>query len=635
MNVRTQAQDAASWYFSQLDLYSRNEENIRHYLQGPLLALTVNALHSKTPVEFAAPGGSHEEEKKSGTGDWRDYLQPPPTSNSSSNSTSTSTSAPTSTTREGHTTSSSSRTTSIFLWNEKGQEAYDSLSRRTKARMEAFLAGCSLAVPSEAAQTGSSSSSGSSSGSLSRTATSSFSSQQAPGDDYAYLVPLQEGLSGFGLAKKVGTSSHEVLSSVTEQGKTLMRHISTTRSSTKHPQIEEEDLVIRLELYIRTMQRVKTLHDDCVIAMEAPKTIKARARYITHAFVATAGCVRSMSPVLTRLLNCLTMEMLAVETLSEELTKVIRRIVSEYEHGTSFASLAFLSTPEVNAGSLLTPLIVKYLKYLQSNWEILIKACELERMLTRALDPAMRKLFKTIEFRSIGHLLEVCHEYRGRLHSIELAPNVCAVAENINDLCNSKEALRQALRDLQREVITVNGHVLPPVTSRKGLLHLLTQTLNSRTLTAEPKSSSSKERRAKKASAASYKRYESAPSKLMAAADNDNDNEEDDETKAPTTSPTTNTNNRKQQQQDDKSKTKKPSKSSNEDSDYLFSSECDESSGMSEAHDEDFPTEQRKNLATRKTRRRNFHLSTIDVLTRRLLIAASRTGNGGDAYFVV
>jgi hypothetical protein len=32
---------------------------------------------------------------------------------------------------------------------------------------------------------------------------------------------------------------------------------------------------------------------------------------------------------------------------------------------------------------------------------------------------------------------------------------------------------------------------------------------------------------------------------------------------------------------------------------------------------------------------RNFHGSTIDALTKRLLLAGSRTGTGGDAYFVV
>jgi hypothetical protein len=43
-------------------------------------------------------------------------------------------------------------------------------------------------------------------------------------------------------------------------------------------------------------------------------------------------------------------------------------------------------------------------------------------------------------------------------------------------LVDNPEAVRQAIRDLQRERITVNGHLLPPVTSRKELIHLLQQT---------------------------------------------------------------------------------------------------------------------------------------------------------------
>lgn len=213
----------------------------------------------------------------------------------------------------------------------------------------------------------------------------------------------------------------------------------------------------------------------------------------------------------------------------------------------------------------------------------------MERMLSRALETPMRTMFKTIEFRSIGHLLEVCHEYRTKLHNIELAPNVCAVAENINDLCNSKDALRQALRDLQREVIMVNGHILPPVTSRKELLHLLTQTLNSRSLTAERPKSSKKSTR-KESKKAAYRRVQSCPSKM--------DNKEEG----------------------------KAHSSSAEDSDVLFSSSELDSSRLED---------EEPNKSTRKTSRRNFHLSAIDLLTRRLLIAASRTGNGGDAYFVV
>ena len=544
-NDRTQAQDAASWYFSHLDPFSPNHDNIRRFLRGPLLAVTIKALYCTT-LDPAGGGGAPEEEKKASES-WREYLDP-------------------------------ILAEETFGFNEKGQSAYDSLSRRTKARMEAFLAGCTLAVP----------------GNVPDDNNDKSTVFRKKGDN---MVSLQDGLSGFGISKvssrilspkakpKVPTTPPRV--SLAEQGKTLMRKIS--RPDSIHPQIPEEDLVIRLELYIRTMQRVRTLKEECVVPMEPPKFIKLRARYITRAFVVTAGCVRSMSPVLTRLLNCITMELLAVETLSEEhITKVIRRLVSEYEHGTSFASLAFLSTPEVNADSLLTPIVIKYLRYLQKDWETLVRECELERVLSRALDPTMRNMFKKIEFRSIGHLLEVCHENRSKLQNIELAPNVCAVAENINNLCSDKEALRQALRDLQREVIMVNGHILPPVTSRKELLHLLTQTLNSRTLTADRPRSAKKSKR-------KVHRAQTYPSTIPTAAETSEDD---------------------------------PALAVAKDGDFLFSSSEMDSSEVDE--DVGMKSPSRKN-----GNRHNFHLSTIDLLTRRLLIAASRTGNGGDAYFVV
>jgi hypothetical protein len=306
------------------------------------------------------------------------------------------------------------------------------------------------------------------------------------------------------------------------------------------------------------------------------------------------------------------MEMLAVECIAEEITKVIRRVAAEYEHGTSFASLAFLSTPETNADSLLTPIILKYLKYLQADWERLVRECELERMLARAVDPAMRKMFKTIEFHSIGHLLEVCHEYRAKLQNIELPPNLCAVAENINTLCNNNDAVRQALRDLRREKITVNGHILPPVTSRKELISLLTQTLNSRTLTSAPQKKSKRNARKKKPSR--------QPAKIPA------DQNESEFSSDYASSP-------EKQRRPGEVATTPTGAASISDVSGLESADYDSSSAF-----ESSPERHRKllpsNGATRK-RRSTFHLSTVDMLTRRLLIAASRTGNGGDAYFFV
>ena len=84
----------------------------------------------------------------------------------------------------------------------------------------------------------------------------------------------------------------------------------------------------------------------------------------------------------------------------------------------------------------------------------------------------MRLYLKTVEFQSIGHLLEVCQGFRYELNNIELTPsNASDGGCQQVELCNNPDAVRQAIRDLQREVITINGHVLPPVTSRKDLIN--------------------------------------------------------------------------------------------------------------------------------------------------------------------
>jgi hypothetical protein len=72
-----------------------------------------------------------------------------------------------------------------------------------------------------------------------------------------------------------------------------------------------------------------------------------------------------------------------------------------------------------------------------------------------------------------------------------------------------------------------------------------------------------------------------------------------------------------------------------EDSDFLLSSEAESSAAMADDSSLSEGVDSPVRGVSQKVRRRNFHLSTIDLLTRRLLIAGSRTGNGGDAYFVV
>jgi len=588
------AQDVARWYFSNLDSFRSNVSNVQSFLRTPLIALTVKTLQIRpldininkstgtisgetlNPIQASATPSEVEEEKKNSvsvtlSGDWREYLQDE---------------------------DSNEKEQSLL------QKEFSSLSRRTKARMEAFIAGCSLTVP----------------GPEEEPAKSDRKKESAARERPA--LSLQDGLSGFGVPRKMPIN-HRTPSIRELMGRT-MNGETADPNRVKHPQIAWEDLVVRLELYIRILQRLKNLNEECVIAMESPKFIRTRARYTTNAFVATATYVRNISPVLTRLLHCLTMEMLAVECVSEDITKVIHRIASEYEHRTSFASLAFLSTPEVNADSVLTPLIVKFLMHLQVDWERLVKECELERMLIRAVDPSMRKLFKTVEFKSIGHLLEVCHSYRSKLQSIELPPNLCATAENVGSLCNNTGAVRQALRDLRREIITVNGHVLPPVTSRNELVSMLTQTLNSSTLTASSPKTLKTKRVLKTRNAFHGSTTKSAPSRPTHQSDPELSSDGASSVEKPSNRYPLVPNLEKNDVINDISENE---------SSILSNSECDSSLAM------DSPIQNARKIklapSMRRRRKGKLHLSAIDILTRRLLIAASRTGNGGDAYFFV
>jgi hypothetical protein len=579
---RSMAQDVARWYFFTLDPYSSNESNIDSYLRTPLVALTVKTLQTR-PFDIESANKNLDVSNSSGTpsevveekknavdtgtnGDWKDYIQD----------------------EDGN-----GKEQALL------QEEFAPLSRRIKARMEAFVAGCSLAVP----------------GSEEQPPKSERRKETVVPAQKSSVLSLQDGLIGFGTPKQ--KSANQRTPSLREQmGRTMIGE-TPDPNRVKHPQIAREDIVVRLELYIRTLQRLRNLKEECVIAMESPKLIRARARYTTNAFVATATYVRNISPVLIRLLHCLTMEMLAVECVSEEITKIIHRIASEYEHRTSFASLAFLSTPEVNADSVLTPLIVKFLRHLQADWERLVNECELERVLIRAVDPTMRKIFKTAEFQSIGHLLEVCHSYRNKLQAIELPPNICATAENVGSLYNNHDAIRQAIRDLRREIITVNGQVLPPVTSRNELVSMLTQTLNSRTLTAPSPS------RKKRGTSRRKKKWEKGFRDPMTESELSSDG--------------TSSNDRQRKQYPHMPTLAKDdvvvSDISEYESSILSNSECESSLAM------ESPVEDARNKklpsSNRRRRKGKLHLSAIDTLTRRLMIAASRTGNGGDAYFFV
>jgi hypothetical protein len=246
-------------------------------------------------------------------------------------------------------------------------------------------------------------------------------------------------------------------------------------------------------------------------------------------------------------------------------------LVSEYEHKVSFASLAFLSSPDNSAGTHLVPLLTKYFEYLQSDWESLVSKCELERMLKAVLDDDLRHHFKTAVFHSVGHILDECRRERASLDNIALPPpwkegvfgmagggDTNADADSAMKQYISNPALvKQALRDLRREVITVNGQILPQAHSQMELAEHLGRILhhNQLELSLSPRITKKKNKR----------------------------------------------------------------RASHYASDFGLEPEDESMSG----------TESDASLASK------VDVGLVDALTTRLLVAASRTGAGGDAYFIV
>jgi hypothetical protein len=233
----------------------------------------------------------------------------------------------------------------------------------------------------------------------------------------------------------------------------------------------------------------------------------------------------------------------------------------------------------------------------------------------------MRKTLTTMEFQSIGHLLHVCHEYRQELQSIAVPPS--QEEEGILGLCGDVKALKQALKDLRREVITVNGHILPPAHSMKELARLLEQTLNSRTLTLHAKHKKKARRRLTKGRSV-LRRADSCPSSVAAAASSalHSDDSSSDINMS-------NSSSSGSEMDSDSNPLAIPSSTSSG-----CEGDTDGSHSITDTRHEDGNTNHEE-VRPRITRRPSFDVETIDFMTRRLLIAAARTGMGGDAYFVV
>ena len=224
----------------------------------------------------------------------------------------------------------------------------------------------------------------------------------------------------------------------------------------------------------------------------------------------------------------------------------------------------------------LSNLILSYLKYLQSTYKMHESSSELESMLTKVLPSDLRNTFHTVEFRSVGHLLQVCDSFSPIMQNIKLPP--IRDYEELMAKCTNAKDVKQALKDLRREIITVNGSVIPPAHSLKELVKLLAEAMNART-TALYNDSYGHEGITGRKVDANIVRIESDTS---------------DE-------------------------------------------ERESSVSGNEGDSEDVGRHRARFRSNSKggVRKRSFDGATVDKMTARLLIAAGRSGTGADAYFVM
>jgi len=433
------------------------------------------------------------------------------------------------------------------------------LTRRSAARMEAFLASCAAAMRGD---------------------------DDPHHDEPRTLAKLEDNKTANDDDDDGKKDSKKDVSRPSTAPTRATSSASSSKTPKIHRQIEQGELLLRLDLYCRTLRRIRSIADDsngtkqleeCIIQYEPKKTIRSRVRLIVQTFLGNVDCVRDVRKTLMSLVLKSTLEVLAVEIWCEELSATVDRLASEYEHKVSFGSLAFLSSPDNSVETHLAPLLTKYFEYLQLNWESLVSKCEIERMLRAVLDKDLRFFFKNAVFHSVGHILDVCRDERGFLDNIALPPpwkeGVFGKTSGgdgnkdmdvaINSYCSDPSLVSQALRDLRREVITVNGQILSTANNVPELAENLGQILNSSQM---------------------KKSLGDTRGSILR-----------------------------------KNKRRSTKRITNYTSDFGLESESDFFSGG----------ESDSSVASK------VDVGLVDVLARRLLIAASRTGTGGDAYFVV
>lgn len=312
---------------------------------------------------------------------------------------------------------------------------------------------------------------------------------------------------------------------------------------------------------------------NALLPTRSPAMLERRAKSLVQVFLSRVSSINDVENTLVNLLSDYTMKELDVVTLSPSLTQTIIKVSNEYHHQSSFASLLFLSPPAQSAWSVLFPLVHRYFCYIEDEKQMLTEGCRIELFLSKVLNESLRYVFKTANFTSVGHVFDLCDRWGWELENINLP--------KINEVLLSEEASRdqgdfeQALKDLRRESIRINGHVFTPPS--KGGMRTFVKSLGEALV---------------------------CPSMTQGATTGDNCSVDE-----------------------------RSIATSCSEIDLSSHSCASYYSGYSDVgYDSDCIN--RKMRSRPIARKRKFDMKTVDKLTSRLILAAGRTQPNGDAYFI-
>ncbi|GMH51737.1 hypothetical protein TrLO_g981 [Triparma laevis f. longispina] len=395
-----------------------------------------------------------------------------------------------------------------------------------------------------------------------------------------------------------------------------------------YPQITPSDLKSRLEVYFLRLYTSLTLPSSLPLSPPSLKkiqtsTTKFAVKSVVKSFLSTVSATASPTLLLHSHVVAMVREMLAVIEVSHEIETVVKYTINRIESDLDNVKTdrpnstegkekiqsqikTFLQSPKNTVTDKFlrvenmfaskwddTALVSKrmsahlknLLEYLseENNSNQLVMSSYGERMLSRGIDPYLRKEFKEGEFESESALKDAYGKFHKHFKSIRLPPSDNFMCVNLGKEREfkakaknkySEKSMMQALKDLKRERIFVNGCevVDRKVTSKRELVKVLTEAIEKGVVNPKPN---------KKAS---------------------NNNLLDES---------------------------------------LLASESDYSTGFSSAPDNDMSNKESgdENLRRRRggveekkviARPRKFDTSKLTEIVSRILLASSRTGSGGD-----